>query len=83
MNSDVTTITEFPATDLIGRVLVNAHGCEFLAVCLYLDTRLGQIVIEIDEIDLDRHELMNEPAGIYSLRGWSVGPRLLDLLPRR
>lgn len=80
MNRNATIISEFPATDLVGRVVFNPNGVEFLVVGLNLHTTSGKIVIEIDEIDLDTHELLGAPCGIFSLSGWEVGTRLPHLL---
>ena len=84
-----TFVSEFPATDLVGRVVFNLcpDGVEFLVIGLTLYTWPGKVFIEIVEVDADADadadadKFTGEPVTIASLKGWEESePRLPHLL---
>jgi hypothetical protein len=71
-----TQILEMPATDLIGRLVLNPNGAEFVVTALTFDARSGQVIIEIDDIDEETGRPAGHPSGLYSLEDWTVANRL-------
>lgn len=65
-----TQILEMPASDLIGRLVLNPNGAEFVVTALTFDARSGQVIIEIDDIDETPDGPPDTPAG--STR-WKTG----------
>lgn len=70
-----TTITEMPATDLIGRLVLNPHRAEFVVTGLTFDAGTGQVLIQIDELD-ETGSPAGSPMGVWKLEGWTVANRI-------
>lgn len=75
-HTNATQITSLSAFDLIGRLVINSHGAEFVVTNLELDARNGIIVIWIDELDPHTGRPMDEPCGLLNLKGWTVANRV-------
>lgn len=67
-----TQILEMPASDLIGRLVLNPNGVEFVVTALTFDARSGQVIIQIDDIDGHTGAPAGDPTGLHSLQGWPV-----------
>ena len=67
-------ITEMDACDLVGRLVVNSHGTEFIVTKLTFEARSGSVVIWVMEIDDDRTP--SGEAGLIDLAGWSIHQKL-------
>lgn len=74
MNSSA-TISQMPATDLIGRLITHSSEAEFVVVGLTLHASNGQIWFDIIPAE-DRND-EDPDASIPSLAGWTVHQRLL------
>jgi hypothetical protein len=70
------TILEMPATDLIGRLVTNPHGAEFVVTTLTFDARTASVIIWIDLLDETSGEPAGHDCGIQSLEGWTIGNRI-------
>lgn len=75
-----TTIKEMRATDLIGRLIINRHGDEFVCIDLTLDALTGTVIVWIDELDLDNGGRIHAPCGLHSLNGWTVSTAIPERL---
>jgi hypothetical protein len=71
-----THILEMPATDLVGRIVINPHGVDFVVTALTFDARTGQVIFDIDDIDDDSGTPVGTPIGTWSLAGWTIANRL-------
>lgn len=60
-------ITEIDAADLVGRLVVNEHGAEFVVTRLSFEARDGKVWIWVAAVDDPEDE-----AGVGDLRGWSI-----------
>ncbi|MFC4785235.1 hypothetical protein ACT8ZV_12205 [Nocardioides sp. MAHUQ-72] len=73
---NATQILEMPAADLVGRIVFNPNGAEFVVTGLTFDARTGQVVMQIDEVDNCTGAAAGAPCGVFSLKGWTVANRL-------
>lgn len=69
-----TLISEMDATDLVGRLITNQHGVEYVVTGLTLHANTGQIVIRIDELENGR--LLGLETGILHLNTFTIHQRL-------
>jgi len=74
-----TYLSEIDATDLIGRLVTNKNGAEFVVTRLAFDAQQACVVIWLDELD-DNSRTMGREVGLYKLDGWTVHQ---PLLPRK
>lgn len=74
-----TNITEIDATDLIGRLVTNTNGAEFIVTRLSFDAQQACVIIWLDELD-ENARTMGREAGLYKLDGWTIHQ---PLSPRR
>lgn len=71
-------ITEMDAGDLIGRLVINSHGAEFIVSKLTFEARSATVLIWVDEIDEDTGRGMGREAGLIDLDGWTIHQRLVE-----
>lgn len=69
-------ITEMDAADLVGRLVVNEHGAEFVVTRLSFEARDASVWIWIAPVDEPEGE-----AGVRDMSGWSIHQPLRP--PRR
>lgn len=69
-------ITEMDATDLVGRLVVNEHGAEFVVTRLSFEARDASVWIWIAPVEEPEDE-----TGVKDMRGWSIQQPLRP--PRR
>lgn len=71
-------ITEMDACDLVGRLVINEHGAEFMVTKLTFEAHIASVVIWVAELDLDEDEIttMGGEAGLPDLSGWSIHQKL-------
>lgn len=60
-------ITELDAKDLVGRLVINEHGAEFVVTRLSFEARDGSVWIWVAPVDDPEDE-----AGVRELSGWSI-----------
>lgn len=72
MSHEHALITEMDATDLIGRIVDNGHGTEFVVTGLSFHAGAAQVVIRMEEIDYDTGEPNGHETGVFELHGWSI-----------
>ena len=60
-------ITEMDARDLVGRLVINANGAEFVVTRLSFEASQGIVLIWVAPVDEPTHE-----AGISHLDGWQI-----------
>lgn len=75
-------ITEMDAADLVGRLVVNSHGAEFVVTRLSFDAGTASVLIWIEPL-VDSPEdfkgledLSAGESGLHSLNGWSIHQKL-------
>lgn len=66
-NSLGTEITEMDALDLVGRLVVNENGGEFVVTRLSFDARHAGVLIWVAPPDEPDNE-----AGLMDMKGWSI-----------
>lgn len=69
-------ITEMDATDLIGRIVANTHGTEFVVTGLAFHAGAAAVVIRMEEIDEDTGRPNGHETGLWTLHGWSIHNKL-------
>jgi hypothetical protein len=69
-------ILEMPASDLVGRIVINPNGVEFVITGLTFDAQSGQVIFDIDDIDEGTGMPTGTSIGTWSLAGWTVANRL-------
>jgi hypothetical protein len=69
------SITEMDATDLIGRLVINPNGAEFVVERLAFDAGLASVVIWIRGVD-DNEEPPAAESGVLGLAGWSIHQKI-------
>jgi hypothetical protein len=67
-------ITEMDATDLVGRLVINEHGVEFMVTKLTFEAQSASVIIWVEEIDDGK--LYGGEAGLPNLDGWSIHQKL-------
>jgi hypothetical protein len=65
-------ITEMDATDLVGRLVTNANGAEFLVQRLSFEARTGTVWFWLEAFDDETGEPNGDVAGIPTLEGWTI-----------
>jgi hypothetical protein len=65
-------ITQMDATDLIGRVVANTHGAEFVVTGLEFSAGYAGVVILMEGIDEDTGRLDGHQVGCLTINGWSI-----------
>lgn len=76
MNHEHAQITEMDATDLIGRIVANTHGAEFVVTGLAFSAGAAQVVIRMEGIDEETGEPDGHEVGLTELHGWSIHNKL-------
>lgn len=77
-------ITEIDASDLIGRLVVNTNGAEFVVTGLSFSAAVASVVIEIVELDVSEpgwdtpRFVPHSECGVMSLSGWKICQRLVQ-----
>ena len=74
-----TVIKDMRASDLIGRLILNPHGVEYVCTDVTLDARTGKVLVWIDELDLDNGGRMHAECGLVSLKGFTVSNTVDDV----
>jgi hypothetical protein len=69
-------ITEMDAQDLVGRLVVNSHGTEFVVTRLSFEARAALVLIWVSPFDPDTCEPEGGESGLIDLDGWSVHQKL-------
>ena len=70
-NDKPTKITEMDATDLVGRLVLNENGAEFIVVGLDFQAHDGRVWIQIEAIN-DDGEPDGDTMGLPNIKGWSI-----------
>lgn len=65
-------ITEIDARDLIGRLIANEQGAEFVVTGLAFDAMSARVVIRFAELDRETGEPTDHEYGVTDLEGWSI-----------
>jgi hypothetical protein len=60
------TITEMDARDLIGRLVTNPNGAEFVVTRLSFEATLGRIMVWIEDVE------EGGEVGLLDLDGWTI-----------
>lgn len=72
-------ITEMDATDLVGRLVINPHGVEYVVTRLSFDSRSASVIIWIAELEEESGRIGqwgDTEAGLMDLQGWSIHHKL-------
>lgn len=65
-------ITEMDATDLVGRIVANIHGDEFVVTGLSFNAGHAGVVIRMELIDEETGEPDGQEVGLPTIQGWSI-----------
>lgn len=78
-NAKGAIITEMDATDLVGRLVINSHGAEFVVTQLTFNANEANIMIQIAEID-EETGLPDKDGecGLMNLNGFTIHQKLIS-----
>lgn len=65
-------ITEMSALDLIGRVVTNPNGGEFVVSDLTFNAKAACVSIQLRMLDEDG-EMSGDEVGVFRINGWRIG----------
>lgn len=69
-------ITEMDAADLVGRLVINSHGAEFVVTKLTFEARSASVLIWVEPIDELDPDALGAESGLWNLDGWSIHQKL-------
>lgn len=76
MSTEHALITEMDATDLVGRIVANSHGTEFVVTGLSFSAGSASVVIRMEYIDEDTGQPNGHEIGVERLNGFSIHNKL-------
>lgn len=71
-------ITEMDATDLVGRIVANPQGTEFVVTGLSFSAGYAGVVIRMEEIDYETGKPNGHETGSFTINGWSIHNKYSD-----
>jgi hypothetical protein len=74
-------IREMNAADLVGRLVTNTHGAQFVVTHLSFMADTASVVIWIAGVDEDTGRWGEPEAGLERLRGWTIHHKLTGGTP--
>ena len=69
-------ITEMDAADLVGRIVANEHGTEFVVTGLSFNAGSASVVILMEYIDEETGQPDGHEIGVERLNGFSIHNKL-------
>lgn len=65
-------ITEMDAMELIGRVVTNPNGAEYVVTGLVFSAKAACVLIQLQRLDEDG-EATDDEVGVFRISGWEIG----------